>query len=81
MVEQQLLSLHISCVSSTVAQTRINHATMNAIKRTLVHLVQWSGIQGFCRGAGTVWILQNPGSKLSYPDGVSRGIPEAEGST
>lgn len=32
--------------------------------------------RGFCRGAGTVWILQNPGSKLSYPDGVSRGIPE-----
>lgn len=22
--------------------------------------------------------LQNPGSKLSYPDGVSRGIPSAE---
>lgn len=39
MVEQQLLSLHISCVSSTVAQTRINYATMNVIKTTLVHLV------------------------------------------
>lgn len=39
MVEQQLLSLHISCVSSTAVQTRINHATMNIIKTTLVHSV------------------------------------------
>ena len=46
MVEQQLLSLHISCVSSTVTQTRINRATMNVIKMMLLPSVALSGIQG-----------------------------------